>query len=101
MHERDIEYDNTRREVPPDLQPFYKFLTRHSQTGELHTISANSGYEGIWAYVCPCCNYVFPPGLPSMVGSFRAHVADIEGSGCFFNPKKAGRTTRKTELARF
>lgn len=57
--------------VPDDLAPFY------------HQFK-----PGYWAYVCPCCKYVFAPKWGGMPGSFRAHVHEyLHGSGCFFNPK--------------
>ena len=71
MHENDPFYDNTPQEIPYDLAPHYRQFK-----------------PGCWAYVCPCCKTVYPPGLAGMPGSFRTHIVDVAaGGGCFFNPK--------------
>jgi hypothetical protein len=110
MHECDMEYDYAKQELPADLAHYYQFLARHSKTRDLHRLpfGASNEYrawfmdhEGIWAYVCPECKYTFPPGLPGMPGAFRAHIADLDESGCVFSPKKDTKARRKTELARF
>jgi hypothetical protein len=110
MREGDLEYDYAKQEVPADLSQYYQFLTRHPKNRELHTLPFNApaqdrihfmNQEGVWAYVCPECKMVFPPGLSGMPGGFRNHIAELSESGCVFSPKKTLRTQRKTELARF
>ena len=110
MREGDLEYHYAKQEVPADLYQHYQFLARDSKTRELHRLKFDDSPEykawfhqqdGVWAYVCPCCKTAFPPGIGGMPGAFRAHIADIDESGCVFNPKKATKTQRKTELTRF
>jgi hypothetical protein len=110
MREGDIEYDYAKQEVPADIARFYQFLPRQRTTRELVRIPFGASpksrawfmnHEGIWAYVCPECKYAFPPCLGGMPESFRAHIADLDESGCIFAPKKATKTQRKTQLERF
>ena len=60
-------------QVPADLEPFYRQFK-----------------PGYWGYVCPCCHYVFPPGLGGMPSTFRVHVKEyLSGSGCSLNGRAA------------
>ena len=110
MHESEVEYDYARQEIPADLVPYYQFLARDARTHELHRMpfgvsqeyrSWFLAHEGVWAYACPECKAIFPPGLGGMPGSFRAHIAGLDKEGCVFKPKKATQSQRKNELSKF
>lgn len=57
-------------EVPDDLAQFYRNVK-----------------PGKWAFVCPSCRCIFPPGLAGMPGAFATHVHN-EGKPCFLTSGK-------------
>jgi len=78
-HENNLAYHSFPHEVPADLFHYYQQVK-----------------PGFWAYVCPCCKYIYAPKWAGMPNSFRAHVSEyLAGKGCFFNPSNKTITTSK------